>query len=127
VSGAEAHRIEGEHALQPLQQIKNQKAEEAKCEQTSGVMSPALIGIFFDTAKNVAEFFYGPENRVQKRPLACENLRHERAHRLGEGENQDEKDSDLQHSIGYHVGLESLRFKEREDQVQEEEKRGYAS
>jgi hypothetical protein len=91
--------------LEALEQIKDQKAEYAEGEQASGVLGPALVDIFFDAAKDVAEAFERPEDGVQKGSVACENLRHVRAHRLGEGENQDEEDGNLQSSIGCHGGV----------------------
>src|ERR1700722_21037380 len=55
VGGAESHRIKWEHALEPLQQIKDKKAEDAEGEQASGVLRPALVGVFFDATKGVAD------------------------------------------------------------------------
>ena len=61
---------------------------------------------------------------MKKRPLPRENFCHVGAHRLGEGENQDKEHCNLQKSVGCHgSGLESLRFEERENQVEKQEKR----
>jgi hypothetical protein len=128
MGGAESHGVEGQHTLEALEQIEDQKAEDAEGEQASGVLGPALVDSFLDAAKDVAEAFERPENGMKKRPVARENFRHVRAHRLGEGENQDEEGGNLQSSVGCHIDinriLESLRFEERENQVQEEKKRG---
>ena len=60
---------------------------------------------------------------MEEGPLAGEETGHEDAHRLGQGEDQQEVYSDLEDAIGSHFNfrpLEAFRFEERVNQVTEE-------
>ena len=98
----EALRIERQQALQALQQIDKQETEDAEGEQRGGVLRPALLGLLVDADEFVSERFERAQDGVQERPFAFEQLGHERAKRLGERQNNQEVDHNLQNAVGGH-------------------------
>jgi hypothetical protein len=88
--------------LEPLERVDEQEGTDAEGQQGRGVLRPALFLIFTDAAQLVDERLDRPHNRMQERPLALEQPRHEEPDRLGDEQDQAEEHDDLQQADASH-------------------------
>ena len=101
-----------------------QKSEDAEAQQRGRVCGPPLFYLFLHADDFVGEHFKPPQHRMQERALSFEDLRHERAQRLGTNEDQPQKDRDLQNSNTCHNSpSELLRTEKRVNQVRKQPQR----
>ena len=80
--------------------------------------------LLIDAEELVEQPLDGAEDRRQQRALALEDAGHVGAHRLGDEQQGDDVDQDLNDTVRGHHGppvLKPLRFQQREQQVAEEE------
>ena len=121
---SEALRIQRQPLLNTLQQIRDQQRYQAENQQRSGISRPVLLGRFIDAAQTVDPCFEGPQHPVQPRALPLEHLHHEDAHWLGQRQDYQRIQRDLQNAIGCHRRLsEPLRTEQRIEQIHSQKQR----
>jgi hypothetical protein len=97
------HGVEGQDALQALDDISKQKTRHAEGNQRRSVLRPALFGILAYANQAVDEAFHRAQQRMEKGPLALKYLGHMSAKGLGDSEDHDEVSDDLQNAKRCHV------------------------
>ena len=86
----EVLRIQREMALQSLQQIGEEKAGEAESNQAGGVLRPALAVILAYSGRAIGKNFQPAQHGMKEGAAAIEDCFHEKAHGLGEKQQQAE-------------------------------------
>jgi hypothetical protein len=101
----EALRVERQPLLDAQQHIAEQDAGQAESQHCPGVDGPVLLAVFIDAADFVQAHFERAQHRVQESALAGEYLRHEGPQRLGQRQQDEKVQRDLQNSVSSHAVL----------------------
>ena len=118
------HGIQRQMALQPLQQVDEQKAEDAQRNHGGRVADPRLLLVLADSAKPIDQPLQWAKNGVKKCSLALEDTVHERAHGLGDRQHNTEKNQYLRNTDPSHFSTSKLlRPKQRVHQINEQSRR----
>ncbi len=91
----EAARVQGQHALKPLDAVENQKARHGERQHRQRIGKPVLLARRVDAGQAVKAALDWPDDRTEKVSLACVNLRNEFAERYGAAQHQSEHKRDL--------------------------------
>ena len=98
----EVLRVQRQERLQSLQRIQDQETGEAERQHGDGVGYPVLLLGFTDTGEPVKAAFQRPQHKGQGGSLAGEDARHVAPQRLGEEQEQNAIDCDLQPAVQCH-------------------------
>jgi hypothetical protein len=122
------HRIQRKQALQSLQYVGKQKAEDAESDERRGVSNPRLLDILTYSPKPVDQPLQRPQDRVQECALPFEDAIHEQARRLRESKDDQKENQYLCNAENSHKGpfLEAFRPKQCVHQVNEEQDRRHS-
>ena len=101
----QALRVQWQPLLDAQQHIAKQDANQAEGEHAPGVAGPVLLAVFVDAAELVQAHFERPKHAVQESALSGEHFRHVGAQRLGERQQDEEEQRDLQNSVSGHAIL----------------------
>ena len=127
LGGAKSLRIERQQTLEPHERVRDQKGKQAERQKRCGVLRPPLFLILADAAQLVDEHFDRPEHRMQERPLALEQPRHEQPDWFGDGQNQAEEHDNLQNANASHRSASKLLgLEHRPPEVHEQKHRNDA-
>ncbi len=99
---AEALRVERQESLQPLQGINNQQPQAVEEQHGNGIDFPVHLLVRADAAQAIDQFLDRPQDRVEKGAFALVNPGHERAERLGKGDQDDHVKDELKPTKDVH-------------------------
>ena len=100
--GAEPLRVERQHALEALQEVDHEQAGEIEQQHRDGVGLPGhpLLGI--DAGQPIEQPLERAEQPIEQQRRAIVDAGHVRAQRLGQRNQDDEVEEDLEESVGRH-------------------------
>ncbi len=96
---AEARRVERQHALQPLQRVDDEQAEEVEHQHRRGVALPAHVLVGPHAGEAIEEALERPEHALGELRLAGEDARHVSAERHRERHQHDEVEGQLNQGV----------------------------
>ncbi len=88
-------RIERQHALYPLQEVKPQHRNETEQQHRYRVFGPVHFTSRIDARESINQSLNRREHAIEKRALAVEHVGHKQPERLCHEQYQHEKEDDL--------------------------------
>ena len=97
--GREPLRVQRQHALQALQQIDDDEADEVEEQHGERVALPVALAALVDAGDAIDAALEPAEHRREQRALALVDGRHEHAERLHRGDEQRDVENELQRCL----------------------------
>ena len=124
----EVQHIQGQQTLEALNHISEDESHHAEGDERRGILGPALLGTLMDAAEPVGQLLQRAQHRMEKGPLAREELGHEDAQRFRNQQNQGRINHKIQSANrGHGVLSEPFRPQQRIHEISEKQQGGNAS